>query len=81
MTQGTAAALLRNALRILDYERPDINVVAHTHDEIVIEVDEGRAAEGRAALMEVMTAVPEWAPGLPIAAEPTTWDWYTKCLG
>lgn len=78
-TQATAAALLRNALRVLN-ERGSPVVVAHTHDEIVIEVDKADMEAGRDALVEVMTAVPDWAPGLPIAADATVHEWYSKCV-
>jgi len=79
-TQATAAALLRNALRVLD-EMGSPVVVMHTHDEIVVQTPAGQADRADEVLLKVMTERPEWAPGLPIAAEPTRWDWYTKCLG
>jgi DNA polymerase bacteriophage-type len=76
-TQATAAALLRRALWRLDREGL-LTVVMHTHDEICVEVDEGVADAEAAVLMEVMKDVPDWAPGLPIAAESTVAEYYTK---
>ena len=79
-TQATAAALLRRALWVLDGKGwPE--VVMHTHDEITVMSDMARAREAGDVLMDVMLEVPDWAEGLPIAAEETQWDSYTKCLG
>lgn len=79
-TQATAAALLRRALWVLDSKGwPE--VVMHTHDEITVMSDLARAREAGDVLMDVMLEVPDWAEGLPIAAEETQWDSYTKCLG
>ena len=71
-TQGFAAALLRNAVRQL----PD--VIAHVHDEIVMEVPEGLADEAVGVLRSVMVNVPEWAEGLPLKAEPVIMSRYGK---
>lgn len=76
-TQATAAALLRRALWRLDKEGL-LTVVMHTHDEIVVECDEDWVQDVSRALMAAMKAVPDWAPGLPIAAESTVADYYTK---
>jgi DNA polymerase len=79
-TQATAAALLRHALRELDHMGwPE--VVMHTHDEITVQAPLARVDEADAVLLRVMTTRPDWAPGLPIAAEPTRNDWYTKTKG
>lgn len=79
-TQATAAALLRRALWVLD-DKGWPEVVMHTHDEITVMSESARAREAGDVLMDVMLEVPDWAEGLPIAAEETQWDSYTKCLG
>lgn len=71
-TQGFAACILRNANRQL----PDI--VAHVHDEIVMEVPEEVGAEAAGMLKSVMVTVPEWADGLPLAADPVIMTRYGK---
>lgn len=76
-TQATAAALLRRALWRLGSEGL-LTVVMHTHDEICVEVDEDEADAKALVLMDVMKDVPDWAPGLPIAAESTVAEYYTK---
>jgi DNA polymerase len=60
-TQATAHDLLREALRKL----PD--VVAHIHDEILIECPQDRADEALSNMKAVMTTPPSWASGLPLA--------------
>jgi len=61
ITQAIANDLLRYALRQLD------DVVLHVHDEIVIESD--RPEDVASELKRVMTTCPNWAGGLPLAAE------------
>ena len=70
ITQAVAADILRHALRQL----PD--VVLHVHDEIVIETDQ---PEDVLDLMQrVMSTPPDWAKGLPLAAEAQIMDRYGK---
>ena len=62
IVQATAHDLLRYALRQID-------AVAHVHDEIVVECREEDAEAVSARVHEVMCTPPEWAAGLPLAAE------------
>ena len=48
------------------------------HDEIVCEVDEGRAEEAKAILRREMLTLPDWATGLPLQSEESTCRYYTK---
>ena len=75
--QGVAASLLRDAMLRLDAV-PLLDTVLVTHDECVCMVDTQDVAAGREALLSVMLDVPDWAEGLPIAADSTVSDWYTK---
>ena len=59
VTQAVANDILRHALRWLE------DVVLHIHDEIVVECEDDRAAE----VERVMCEPPDWAVGLPLAAE------------
>jgi DNA polymerase len=61
--QATAHDLLRVALRQLP------ETIAHVHDEIVVECREEDAEAMSAKVHEVMCTPPEWAQGLPLAAE------------
>jgi DNA polymerase len=69
VTQAVANDLLRHSLRQLD------DVVLHVHDEIVVETADPEAAEN---LKRVMCTTPEWADGLPLAAEVETMKRYGK---
>ena len=75
VVQATAACLLRDALRRID-AIPDMVVVAHVHDEIVVEAVDKEAALER--LLDVMSSPPAWAKGLPLAAEGRTAERFGK---
>ena len=68
-TQALCAAVLRDALRRC--REASLPVVMHTHDEIVIEVDEAAAAYSEAALVEAMTSC-DFVPGMPLRVDPVT---------
>jgi DNA polymerase len=70
VTQAAAHDVLREALRRLE------GVVAHVHDEIVIETD--RPEEVKTMLERVMTTPPAWAEGLPLAVEAKIMTRYGK---
>jgi DNA polymerase len=61
VTQASAHDILRAALRQCE------GVVAHVHDEIVIETAEPERV--RAELERIMVTPPAWAVGLPLAVE------------
>lgn len=72
VTQGFAAAILRAKLRDLN------EVVAHVHDEIVMEVSREASGATKVMLKSWMEEVPEWAEGLPLKAEPVIMERYGK---
>jgi DNA polymerase I-like protein with 3'-5' exonuclease and polymerase domains len=59
--------LLRHALRLLD--TADLGITLHCHDEVLLEVPEPRADDGRRLLEAAMLDTPYWAKGLPLKAE------------
>ena len=68
IVQGTAASLLRSAL--VRCELRGLNVVLHVHDEIVVEAAEAYCHMGDdLVLHDIMNTAPDWAEGLPLAAE------------
>lgn len=73
MIQATARDLFGEA--ILRLEAHGFNVLWHVHDEVIVEVDESVPA---AAVVAVLTQVPEWADGLPVAAEAVESRHYLK---
>ena len=61
--QATANDLLRYSLRQLD------NVIAHIHDEIVVECKADDAEEVTKRMTSIMCSPPVWAEGLPLDVE------------
>jgi DNA polymerase bacteriophage-type len=74
VVQGIARDLLAAAM--LRLEHAGFPIVLHVHDEVVCEVREGCA--DTAKFIEIMTALPDWAAGLPIAAKAWTGSRYIK---
>lgn len=74
ITQAVARDLLAAAMPRV--ENAGYEVILHVHDEIVCEVDLGF---GSADEFEgLMTQIPDWAAGLPVAAEAYQSDRYRK---
>lgn len=73
-TQGFAASLLRQAAKDLD--NAGWPVVMHTHDEIVLEVEDDEVPDAEAALEEAMVTAKY--PGLPLAVEVSSGYVYSK---
>ena len=65
ITQATAHDVLRHSLRVMDAE--DIAVLAHVHDEVLVECAESDAQRVSQRMQEIMCAAPAWAEGLPLA--------------
>ncbi len=76
LTQGVARDCLGHW--ILETERAGLPVVLHVHDEIVTCVPEADAEDAKRTLVSIMSKAPEWADGLPVAAEATISKRYWK---
>lgn len=73
-TQAVARDLM--ALAMLRAEEAGLHPVMTVHDEVVVDEREGRVTCGE--LDEIMTVLPPWARGLPIAAESWSGRYYRK---
>jgi DNA polymerase len=71
VVQATANDILRHSLRQLD------GVIAHVHDEIVVECPESQADYVSKMMFDVMCSPPAWATGLPLNAEGVTTKRYS----
>jgi DNA polymerase I-like protein with 3'-5' exonuclease and polymerase domains len=50
----------------------------HVHDEIVIEVEKGKAENAFVVFNDMMREAPAWAAGFPLYAECKTMERYGK---
>lgn len=71
IVQATSRDILMYAMKTLRYCR----IVAHVHDEIIVEADPCMSLE---AVCEQMARVPKWAEGLLLRADGYTCDFYKK---
>ncbi|WP_027868841.1 DNA polymerase [Eubacterium sp. AB3007] len=71
IVQATARDILMYAMKTLR----NCSIVAHVHDEIIIEADPSMSLE---AVCEQMGRVPTWAEGLVLRADGYTCDFYMK---
>lgn len=71
VTENLDQAISRDLLGfwILECEKAGLPVVLHVHDEVVTLLPEDRADELSAKLEAIMCSLPDWAEGLPVAAE------------
>ncbi|MFZ9725644.1 MAG: DNA polymerase [Ilumatobacteraceae bacterium] len=60
---------------ILNLETAGHRVLFHVHDEVIVEADETTDA---AEIVRLLTQVPDWAKGLPVAAEAEVATHYKK---
>ena len=74
ITQATARDLLAEAL--LRLERAGLDVVAHVHDEVIVEVPKNSVSVED--VEAIMNEVPDWAFGLPISSSGYRGDFYYK---
>lgn len=73
ITQAACADLLRDALVVCEQE--GLPVIGHVHDEIILESKDMIA---QAELKSIMESGPDWAEGLPLAAETKCGNRYSK---
>lgn len=71
VVQATAHDLLRFALRQIP------EAVGHVHDEIVVECPKDQAELVAQRVHQIMCTAPDWAAGLPLAAEGVTTTRYS----
>ena len=73
-TQAIARDILAEAMLRLD--EAGYRIVMHCHDEVVLEVEKGKGSVDK--VCRSMSEVPEWADGLPLAAEGYECEFYRK---
>ncbi len=76
VTQAVAGSILRDKLFRLD--EAGMPVVLHTHDDICVEVDEGKCDQAKIDLRAIMLEPEQWSKGLPLDAKASSNWWFTK---
>lgn len=76
LTSATARDVLGEIL--LNLDAAGYRVVMHIHDEVVVEVPTEKVDTALKDVQRIMTTTPTWLEGLPLTAETTTSDFYTK---
>jgi len=82
-TQAICASVLRRALVTIENGySASVEIVAHTHDEIVTQVDDTEAGIelGKTVLEGCMLSRAPWMKGLPLGADITDHVWYSKAI-
>jgi len=76
LVQATARDVF--AENLLRLHRAGVRILWTTHDEVVAECPESRAADTRALIEREFVVTPTWMPGLPLAAETLVSPHYCK---
>lgn len=76
LVENVVQAIARDSLTVdaIGAEADARPIVMHVHDELVTEIEPGRAP----GLVEIMSTAPEWAPGLPLSAAGWVGERYRK---
>ena len=80
ITENVVQAIARDLLGywILECEQKIGPVVLHSHDEIVCMVDDSVSANRLSEMIDIFSTGPDWAKGLPLAAEGQLTEKYVK---
>ena len=74
--QAIARDLLANSM--LNVSEAGYHIVAHIHDEILVEIPEDNAKEHYNKIVELMSIAPDWAEDLPLRADGYITKFYLK---
>lgn len=75
--QASASDVFREAMLRIDGEIPEADIVAHTHDDIMLECNEADADRIFSEFERLALVVPDWAEGLPLKVD--GWKGKRKC--
>ena len=74
--QAIARDLMASTLMSLDEAGHE--VIAHIHDEVIVEVEKSSAKQKYAEIVSLMEKTPDWAEGLPLKADGYITPFYLK---
>lgn len=80
ITENVTQAMCRDLMvsAMLELEAQGMRVVAHVHDEIIVECDEGTERDTLRDMVRIMSTAPAWAEDFPLACEGFTSRRFTK---
>lgn len=80
LAENLTSAVARDVLGeiLLNLDAAGYRVIAHIHDEVLVEVPLEKIDIAVKEVHRIMTTPPEWLVGLPLAAETTSSQFYTK---
>jgi DNA polymerase len=76
VVQAVARDVMANAMRTMQLAY--IPIAFTVHDEVVTEVQTATISRGLTKVQKIMETAPNWAKGLPVAAEVFSSDFYRK---
>ncbi len=76
VAQRMARDVLGNA--VVSLEDAGFDVAFTSHDEGILEIDKDNKDDAKAEAVQIMTRVPTWCRGLPLAVEGDFCERYTK---
>ena len=80
VTENASQGLARDIFSdmMVRVEEAGYDVIMHVHDELVVEVDEGKAEQALQEIIQIMSTPPEWIPTIPLSAEGKIMNVYSK---
>lgn len=80
LTENVVQAASRDVMgeALLRLDAAGFNIVLHVHDEIICLFEKDRAEEDLEEMSRIMSIVPDWATGLPVAVDAKLCERYEK---
>lgn len=80
LIENLCQSIARDAFRdcLINVSEAGYKVIFHVHDELVLEVPKHKADTAKEDVLNIMSRSPSWAKNLPVEAEATIADKYSK---
>ena len=80
LIENLCQSIARDSFRdcLLAVDKAGWRVIFHVHDELIVEVPKKSEEEAKMQILSLMAKSPTWAPNLPVEAEATVADRYSK---
>ena len=80
LAENSCQAVARDLLGVamINLAKAGYNIVAHVHDEVIVEVPQENAQQHYENIIKLMTQAPDWASDLPLKADGYITPFYQK---